>query len=216
MDVETYSLSRKYLARYHLLSDMRKLLGRHKLNGRSRIPLAELTPDWYISEYLRMETTLEDLQHRRIIHDPDGDTDIEPNADGDLKKGRKRRLRYISAAEIRSLFAMHARWLIKDQGQILHKKSRLINVNAWADWLKICRKWRERAYEEDPDLPFGVFDEDEETSAGESDYGMEEEEAEVLAQIAEVTEEKADLKSTQLPSRKRKRRNSVSGLPDLC
>ncbi len=162
-DVETYMLSCKYLARYHLLRTMRDLIKIYKEDmDVESIPPDSLTPDWYVSRYLEHRASGHWLQTNRVVHHSDVDTDLEKNTGGTLKEGRVHKPRHVSSAEIRSLFLMHAQWLIHDQTQIRRSRTRVIDVKSWTRWLAKGRKWRAEALEENPDLHFGMFDSEDE------------------------------------------------------
>ncbi|KAJ3552845.1 hypothetical protein NM688_g3938 [Phlebia brevispora] len=233
MDAETYSRSRKYLGRYRLLRDMRDLVERYnEENKPNKILLEELTPEWYVEQYLEHKASMPSFIERRIIYDSDEDSDIEPGYNGQLKEDRTRKLRHVSHAEIYSLFAMHCSWLIHDQSQVKQRKSRIIDVEQWRHWRRTkYNKWRERSREENPRTPFGVFDVDDEESVdddGGEDVSMqdvaeeqdpmqeeeeeEEEEAEEEGNLIVVKQEEDQVEqvpSSRRSSRIRKREDSI-------
>lgn len=161
MDVETYALSRLYLARYRLLRDMRDLIRIAREQSDKNISNDDLTFEWYVKQYLQHKSTTPYFHEHRLIHDSDEDSDVEPKTNGQLKLGKIRKLRHVSRAEVRSLFAMHARWLVHDQRKVKFQKSRVINLESWKASLQECKRWRESARREDPETLFGVFDKNE-------------------------------------------------------
>lgn len=58
MDVETYALSRLYLARYRLLRDMRDLIRIAKEQSDKIISNDDLTFEWYVKQYLQHKVRL--------------------------------------------------------------------------------------------------------------------------------------------------------------
>ena len=131
------------------------------------IPVEDLTPDWYVRQYLEYKATDGWLRINRAIYDSDDDPDIEPHTGGKMIEGRTRKPRHVSTAEVRSLFLMHTLWLIHDQKQVRRKKSRIIDVDSWTRWFADGRRWRAEVQKEYPEMQFGVFDpEDDEEDGG--------------------------------------------------
>ncbi|PSS37754.1 hypothetical protein PHLCEN_2v447 [Hermanssonia centrifuga] len=159
MEAETYALSRLYLSRFRMYRVMRDIIDADKEESGIETPSVERTPEWYVQGYLKYQCNSETESHRRLIHDS-SDSEIEAGQDGLLAGNKHHKLRHICAAEVRSLFAMHAKWMVKDQREQLHSKKRLINVDLWEAWLRNVDSWREQAARKG--LTFGVFPEGDE------------------------------------------------------
>lgn len=52
----------------------------------------------------------------------------------------------IAKANLRTLFATHCEWLTKDQENVIHKRSRLIDVPSWRRW---HLKWKNQSLRDD-------------------------------------------------------------------
>ncbi|THH01818.1 hypothetical protein EW026_g977 [Hermanssonia centrifuga] len=138
---------------------MRDIIDADKEESGIETPSVERTPEWYVQGYLKYQCNSETESQRRLIHDS-SDSEIEAGQDGLLAGNKHHKLRHICAAEVRSLLAMHAKWIVKDQREQLHSKKRLINVDLWEAWLRNVDSWREQAARKG--LTFGVFQEGDE------------------------------------------------------
>lgn len=149
MDCETYSRSRLYFSRYRVLHDLRTLA----TIDPTSTSLAERTPEWFTSKYIEHLAYPEHSKEVRLIFQP-GDRDIDPEFnDGRLVPGHRHILRHISRAEVRSLLAMHARWLVEDQK--LQKQNKVFDPSVWGSWLPECQKYRAASHEQG--FSWGVF-----------------------------------------------------------
>ena len=156
MESETYKRSRLYLCRFNLLHEMTKLS--------KDIPPHMLKPDWYIERYRRESALPLEFHRRRLIHDSEDD-DIIPRRRGELVSRLNRKPRHLSRAEVLSLFASHAQWLVRDQKKVKFQSTRVINVEAWEAWLPKIRRWRaisKRDWAGSGDV-FGKFDPDDDS-----------------------------------------------------
>ena len=207
MEIETYKLSRLYLARFRLLRDMEDILRHVREESGVDVPPEYRTPEWFVEKYLEFQVSTDFIREHRLIHNSEDDSDVESDAYGKLREGRVRKLRYVSHAEVRSLFAMHALWLIQDQRRTLHTSKRVINVEKWESWLQDVRKWQTQAARENPDMTFGVFDKSLVSALSQARFAGDGE-----------SDADDDFRPGQIPARgirKRKREGSVSTLHDL-
>lgn len=142
MHCETYVRSRLYFSRYRTLHDLRILA----TIDPKPTPLADRTPEWFTLKYIEHLTQLEHSKKIRLIFQAK-DEDIDPESrDGRLVSGKTRALRHVSRAEVRSLLAMHARWLMKDQK--LQKQNKVFDPYVWGSWLPECDKYRAESRKE--------------------------------------------------------------------
>lgn len=149
MDCETYARSRLYLSRYRVLYDLKVLVSTHP----NPIPLEERTAEWFVTKYVDSLSYPESGETQRLIYQPD-DEEIDPKYnDGRLIAGRRRRLRHISRAEIRSLLGMHAKWLVQDQKR--QKQNKVLDPATWGRWLADSRRYRAEAQKEG--YSWGIF-----------------------------------------------------------
>ena len=209
MDWETYKLSRLYLARFRLLYVMMEIIK----NAGGMVPIERLTPEWYIERYLRDASLPEYFHRHRLIHDPD-DKDIE--SDGMLRDALIRKPRHLSHAEVRSLFASHAQWLVRDQKKVKFQKTRVIDVQAWEAWLVKAKKWSAAAKRDWEDDIFGKFDPDDDSDLELLPASSESEPEPEEQPQADATAEHSEPEASPPPGRpKRKRRviTSVGSTP---
>ncbi|TBU35262.1 hypothetical protein BD311DRAFT_709628 [Dichomitus squalens] len=136
LHIETYERSRKYLARWRLLHELQKLLGIDAGPGKSwsdnKTPLAGRTPEWFAELYLRHRAYSFEQRRQRPIYDSDSDSDIEPGANGRLKRGREHSPRSVSQEEVLTLIEQHGQWVMDQVKQRKHGK--WLDLRVWALW----------------------------------------------------------------------------------
>ncbi|CDO71581.1 hypothetical protein BN946_scf184911.g51 [Trametes cinnabarina] len=148
MHFHTYKRSALYLSRYRVLQVLRDLLA---LDARSnhftnnRTPLPERTPNWFVDLYLTHMAYTGKARRHRPVYDSD-DSDIEPGSAGRLRRGCEHTLRHVSRAEVLSLFAMHAEWLIQQVANM--RMNKWLDVDVWKAWLVDVRRLRRQAARE--------------------------------------------------------------------
>ncbi|PCH33651.1 hypothetical protein WOLCODRAFT_93906 [Wolfiporia cocos MD-104 SS10] len=135
MHITTYLRSRKYFGRWRTLHVLEQVIGIDSQirspYGDKTIPLSERTPEWFVNQYLEHMAQAPEARKRRIAYDS-SDSDIETETEGKMKGGRERNLRHVSRAEIRSLLATHARWVLEHQQERLRK---WLDVKVWQNWV---------------------------------------------------------------------------------
>ncbi|KAI9063081.1 hypothetical protein FKP32DRAFT_1573292 [Trametes sanguinea] len=148
MHILTYKRSALYLSRYRVMQVLKDLLA---LDARSnhwtnnKTPLAHRTPDWFVDLYLTHMAYAGRARRHRPVYDSD-DSDIEPSSAGRLRRGREHTLRHVSRAEILSLFAMHAEWLVQQVANM--RMNKWLDVDIWKAWLITVRQMRKQAARE--------------------------------------------------------------------
>ncbi|OSD03420.1 hypothetical protein PYCCODRAFT_1476830 [Trametes coccinea BRFM310] len=148
MHILSYKRSALYLSRYRVMQVLKDLLA---LDARSnhwtnnKTPLAVRTPDWFVDLYLTHMAYAGKARRHRPVYDSD-DSDIEPGSAGRLRRGREHTLRHVSRAEILSLFAMHAEWLVQQVANM--RMNKWLDVDVWKAWLVTVRYMRKQAARE--------------------------------------------------------------------
>ena len=79
----------------------------------------------------------------RPVHDSDVDSDIEPDKRGRMRDGREHTLRHVSRAEVYSLFAAHAEWVVQEVAAV--RMNKWLDVDLWKRWLVDIRRVRRLA-----------------------------------------------------------------------
>ncbi|KAI0669878.1 hypothetical protein C8Q78DRAFT_1038233 [Trametes maxima] len=146
LHIYTFQLSQLYLSRYRMMRTLQDLLQldantNHWENNTT--PMSERTPAWFVDLYLKHMAQLGAARKYRPAHDSDGDSDIEPRKGGAMKSSREHTLRHVSRAEVYSLFAMHAEWIVTQVSNILRNK--WLAVDAWRSWTFDVRRTRRAA-----------------------------------------------------------------------
>ncbi|KAI0335253.1 hypothetical protein GY45DRAFT_1366832 [Cubamyces sp. BRFM 1775] len=157
LHIHTFKRSRLYLARYRLYNVMTNLLcldaglNHHQSN---KTPLSKRTPDWFIDLYMTHMAQHGATRRHRPVHDSDSDSDIEPHSGGRMRDAREHTLRHVSRAEVYSLFATHAEWVVQEVAALrMHK---WLDVDLWKRWLVDIRRIRRLAAREG--VQWGVSD----------------------------------------------------------
>lgn len=128
-----------YFSRYRVLYDLRQLVIQFSRSA----PLEDRTPEWFVLQYVEHFAYPEHSREIRLVHLPN-DEDIDSDCeDGLLVPGRQLRLRHISRAEVRSLLAMHAKWLVADQQK--QKQNKIFDPYVWGRWIPESKKYRAEA-----------------------------------------------------------------------
>ncbi|KAI0651874.1 hypothetical protein C8Q79DRAFT_1005127 [Trametes meyenii] len=144
--VQTTHQFTQYLSRYRIMRTLQDLL---QLDANTNhwefntTPVSKRTPTWFVDLYLKHMAQLGAARKYRPAHDSDGDSDIEPRGGGALKRPREHTLRHVSRAEVYSLFAMHAEWIVTQVAQMLRNK--WLAVDAWRSWTFDIRRTRRAA-----------------------------------------------------------------------
>ncbi|CCM06746.1 uncharacterized protein FIBRA_09041 [Fibroporia radiculosa] len=140
-------LSPQYLGQYRALRIMHNLVRLHAqtvdVHGESNRALVDRTPEWFVELYQTFMAKTPAARKSRCMHDSSADSDIEPQTEGQLRAGKEHTLRYVSRAEIYSLLAQHAGWILYDQRK--RRQGRLIDVDVWEDWVRRSRRARQEA-----------------------------------------------------------------------
>ncbi|KAI0778204.1 hypothetical protein BD413DRAFT_507472 [Trametes elegans] len=155
LHVHTYIRSIHYLGRYRLMRVLQTLLeleGGTNAYKLAHIPNEQRTPEWFIDVYLHHMARHPVARKHRPVYDSD-DSDVEPHTGGQMRKGREHTLRHVSRAEVASLFATHAEWLVEEVK--LMKRDKLFHVPSWSAWLDDVRRMRHEAAREG--RPWGVM-----------------------------------------------------------
>ncbi|KAI8995646.1 hypothetical protein BD414DRAFT_248441 [Trametes punicea] len=144
--IYTYRRSALYLSRYRVMQVLKDLLaldaGSNHFTA-NKTPLPARTPDWFVNLYLTHMAHAGRARCHRPVYDSEGDSDIEPNSLGRLRRGREHILRHVSRAELYSHFAMHAEWLIQQVANM--RMNKWIDVDVWKAWLFDVRRIRKEA-----------------------------------------------------------------------
>ncbi|KAI0655097.1 hypothetical protein C8Q70DRAFT_443807 [Cubamyces menziesii] len=146
LHIHTFKRSRLYLARYRLLNVMTNLLcldagsNHHSANT---TPLSKRTPDWFVDLYMTHMAQHGAARRYRPVHDSDVDSDIEPDKRGRMRDGREHTLRHVSRAEVYSLFAAHAEWVVQEVAAV--RMNKWLDVDLWKRWLVDIRRVRRLA-----------------------------------------------------------------------
>ncbi|KZT02701.1 uncharacterized protein LAESUDRAFT_815129 [Laetiporus sulphureus 93-53] len=149
MEAITYHHSRKYLARYralHVLEELIKIDRSLASSGGDSpaSPFERLTPEWFCALYKEHMAKSAPPRVRRKVYDSD-DSDIEPDTGGRMKAGREHVLRHVPEAEIYSLLAAHAEWILDQEKQRMRKT---LDIEVWTAWVRKARGARLAAQKE--------------------------------------------------------------------
>ncbi|KAH9937701.1 uncharacterized protein B0H18DRAFT_867533 [Fomitopsis serialis] len=200
MDARTYADSRKvrvtvlpprcsshipstqYFGRFRTLRTLERIVKIDdkikRARGEPQTPRDERTPDWFAKMYKKYLANPAMARQRRIVWNSD-DSDVEEDTEGKLRRGREHVLRHVSTAEVRSLMATHAEWILGDQQ--LRKQNRMLDLDVWAKWVRTSKNARIHAWlDRDPAKPdigvkWGWFD-DEDPNGPLSEDELEDEE----------------------------------------
>lgn len=157
MDAVTYRLSHLYLSRYRALRVLKDIVAYDSELSERPTPQLERTPQWFAAMYLRRLGHLEqDSPAVHLSSDSDYDSDSEADAPEEHKVRPVilRPLQHHTRAEILSLLAKHANWLIKDQNRVLHKGKRCFDVDVWQNWYRSVRRAKLHTHDADALLAF--------------------------------------------------------------
>lgn len=167
----------QYLGRYRTLSILEQIIAIDKQHrsdhGEPERPREERTPHWFAQMYKKHLANTPGAQSRRIVWSSD-DSDIADGTEGEMKPGRAHVLRHVPTAEVLSLLATHAEWILDEQ-RVRVSRTRILDVDVWADWVRTARRVRMDAYKAgvrwgwlDEITPNGPID------SGDEDVAMEE------------------------------------------
>ncbi|OJT15824.1 hypothetical protein TRAPUB_3422 [Trametes pubescens] len=146
LHIHTYKRSDLYLARFRLhrtLRDLLKLDGECNHHADNTTPMHLRTPAWFVDLYMKYMAQAGEARHWRPVFDADLDPDVGPN--GRMRANREHILRHVSRAEVYSLFAAHAEWLVQDAEL---KRSQWLNLDAWRAWVGDINRTRKLAAQE--------------------------------------------------------------------
>ena len=174
----TYPLiSSQYLGRYRTLSILDQILSIDKRlrseRGEPERPREERTPRWFAEMYKKHLANSPGAQSRRIVWSSD-DSDIAEGTEGQMRPGRAHVLRHVPTAEVLSLLATHAEWILDEQRSRI-SRTRFLDMDVWADWVRTAKRVRMDAYKEG--VRWGWLDETEPNGpvdSGDEDVVMEE------------------------------------------
>ncbi|KAI0825115.1 hypothetical protein BC628DRAFT_1375590 [Trametes gibbosa] len=147
MHIHTYLLSEAYIQRYRLIQVLQNLL---KLDGDcnshddNMTPIHLRTPAWFVDLYLKHMAQAGALRRERPVHDSESDPDVQ--AGGRMRGNREHTLRHVSRAEVFSLFAAHADWVVGQVADLRFK--RWLDLESWGSWLQKIRHTRRLAARE--------------------------------------------------------------------
>ncbi|KAH9950350.1 hypothetical protein B0H21DRAFT_723022 [Amylocystis lapponica] len=167
MDINTYLPSRAYLARYRLLKVLKDLIDldaqTNSRYGDKTTPVSERTPQWFVEVYRTHMASPVTARKRRLVY-TSSDSDIEHSSSSDssvtrhagriLRRGREHTLRHLSRAEVFSLLAAHADWILQDQEGTQRP---ILNRDAWRAWIPEVRRSRRDA--ERDGVRWGIWEE---------------------------------------------------------
>ena len=138
----------QYLGRYRALSILEQIIAIDKQHrsdhGEPERPREERTPHWFAQMYKKHLANTPGAQSRRIVWSSD-DSDIADGTEGEMKPGRAHVLRHVPTAEVLSLLATHAEWILDDQ-RVRISRTRLLDVDVWADWVRTAKRVRRDAH----------------------------------------------------------------------
>ncbi|GBE77954.1 hypothetical protein SCP_0108360 [Sparassis crispa] len=196
MDVSTYKPSRLHLHRYRTLKVMQQLIKLDKQTNTDDpdgTPVIERTVFWFADLYLKHMAYAASASKQRFVY-TSSDSDIEPDTNGQLKEGRQRTLRHLPRAEVLSLLATHAEWILADHSK---RKKKYLNQDAWAEWVVDVRRGRREA--RNADVRWGVMD-DAQLPATLTPEGSDADEDDIPAMPRRRGKAKKQKKQTQTPS----------------
>ncbi|KAH9898382.1 hypothetical protein C8Q73DRAFT_684671 [Cubamyces lactineus] len=157
LHVHTFKRSRLYLARYRLFNVMTNLLcldaGSNHHND-NKTPLSKRTPDWFVDLYMTHMAQPGASRRYRPVYDSDEDSDIEPESGGRMRGAREHTLRHVSRAEVYSLIATHADWVVQEVAAL--RQYKWLDVDLWKRWLVDIRRTRRLAAREG--IQWGISD----------------------------------------------------------
>lgn len=137
----------QYLSRYRtlrLLSDLIKVHAQTlSSTGDRTAPREDRTAAWFADLYEEHMSRSYFPRTRRLIYDSD-DSDIEPRSGGKLKPGHEHILRHIPRAEVLSLLAANAKWVLEEQSA-RQGNTRFLDIEVWNTWVQESRAARQDA-----------------------------------------------------------------------
>jgi hypothetical protein len=133
IDVLTYDRSHNFFRRYQLLHLMQEIVDAEPK------PLAERTVDYFVDVYLRRFYFTDRHRFHRWIFD-DSDSDVDENGNTRLP----RHPRTIHRAEVISIFASQAEWILEDQTAKRAPK-RLVDLDVWGVFVIRVKRDRKEA-----------------------------------------------------------------------
>ncbi|EED83933.1 predicted protein [Postia placenta Mad-698-R] len=137
----------QYLSRYRtlrLLSDLIKVHAQTlSSTGDRTAPREDRTAAWFADLYEEHMSRSYFARTRRLIYDS-GDSDIEPRSGGKLKPGHEHILRHIPRAEVLSLLAANAKWVLEEQSA-RQGNTRFLDIEVWNTWVQESRAARRDA-----------------------------------------------------------------------
>ncbi|KAI0639421.1 hypothetical protein C8Q77DRAFT_1081053 [Trametes polyzona] len=147
MHINTYRLSRLYLRRYRIMQVLKNLL---KLDAAcnhhddNKTPIEDRTPDWFIGLYMKHMAQPGIARRYRPVFDQESDSDVGP--DGRMLGNREHIVRHVSRAEVYSMFAEHAEWIVAQVAAMSTR--RWLDLDSWQLWLVDIRSTRREADKE--------------------------------------------------------------------
>ncbi|EIW64656.1 uncharacterized protein TRAVEDRAFT_68417 [Trametes versicolor FP-101664 SS1] len=146
LDIETYKRSDLYLARFRLmrtLKDLLKLDGECNHHADNTTPMHLRNPTWFVDLYMRHMAQAGEARHWRPVFDAELDPDVGPN--GRMRGNREHILRHVSRAEVCSLFAAHAEWVV---GDLELGRAQWLDLESWRAWITEIARTRKLAARE--------------------------------------------------------------------
>ncbi|KAI0747294.1 hypothetical protein BC629DRAFT_1685875 [Irpex lacteus] len=152
MNPRTYQKSHLFLSRYRVLHDIRTIAN---LPLAASTPLIQRTPDWFATQFV------EHLLHRetaRARHGYRSNSESQDSSDSDDSEARpppnkRRRVQHNLKAEVLSLLAVHAEWLVGEQRR--QKQNKFFDPIAWDRFRAMASQYRLRGRLEN--LQWGTF-----------------------------------------------------------
>ncbi|EMD42061.1 hypothetical protein CERSUDRAFT_120898, partial [Gelatoporia subvermispora B] len=206
---EIYEMSRKFLSRYEALNFLKEMVALDKKmqtsKNQSVTATPQRTPDWFVRLYRSYLANEINVRTRRIIP-PDSDSDTMLGGEGKLRRPRKRTLPHISTAELMSLIASHAEWLVANQTK--RRRDRYIDVDVWKEWLAVVKRTRQEAAQYG--VTWGLFDPEEDVAADNgSDYDSDQERASVPRRRSSRRKQQAGSATGPAPKNATRTRSSL-------
>ncbi|KZT65148.1 hypothetical protein DAEQUDRAFT_814482 [Daedalea quercina L-15889] len=145
----------QYLGRYRTLAILERILHIDKDNRDARgeeRPNKERTPQWFAMMYKKHIASAAMARKHRIVW-TSSDSDIADGTEGQMKNGREHVLRHVPTAEVLSLLATHAEWILDEQRL---RKKKFLDMDVWGEWVRTSRKGRIDAWKNS--VSWGWFD----------------------------------------------------------
>lgn len=125
------------------LKDLLKLDGECNHHADNTTPMHLRTPAWFIDLYMKHMAQAGEARHWRPVFDADSDSDVGPN--GRMRGNREHILRHVPRAEVCSLFAAHAEWVV---GDLELGRAQWLDLESWRAWINDIARTRKLAARE--------------------------------------------------------------------